>query len=414
MADTPSSNAPPRLAIFTSVLTGGGIQRSMRDLAVALVNQGYRVDLIVCHGDPNTENELHEAGVCCRVLKPSLPIVGRLLALQADPCAWRQLLRPVLLPFKSSTKLRYLAALRDYLRVDPPEALASAGTNCNLVAIWARRMTKTATRITVTERNMLSKRIGNHGHKWRSLYTGPLVAHAYRHADAVCGVSRAVADDLEQSFGLAKNSVGTVFNPTVNDSLRSGRKQTVDHPWFHNKDRPIVLSVGRLVKQKDHETLLRAFARVLETKAARLVIVGDGPLREPLEKRCAVLGIDNDVAWIGWDDNPFAYMAAADALVLSSWWEGLPGVLIQALACGCPVVATDCPGGSAEILDDGKYGNLVPVGDSQMMANAIDAMIAHPPDRERLIARGEVFSAESAARRYAEVMLGHNCRERNN
>lgn len=177
MTGTSASTDPLRLAIFTSILTGGGIQRSMRDLAVALVNQGYRVDLLVCHGDRDTESELHRAGVRCRILKRSPPVVGRLLSLRADPGAWRVLMRPVLLPVKSTTKLHYLAALRDYLRDEPPDALVSAATNCNLAAIWARRLAKTKTRIAVTERNMLSMRIGNGGRKWRSYYAGPLVAH---------------------------------------------------------------------------------------------------------------------------------------------------------------------------------------------------------------------------------------------
>lgn len=283
MSETMPSTEPIRLAIFTSVLTGGGIQRSMRDLALALVDHGYQVDLLVCHGDRDTEAELHKAGIRCLALKRSIPIVGRLLALRADSDAWRPLMRPVLLPLKSSTKLRYLAALRDYLRDEPPTALVAAGTNCNLVAILAKHLTQARTQIAVTQRNMLSSLIVNGGRKWRWQYVAPLIAHLYPQADAVSAVSRAAADDLARICNMSSDKVATVFNPTVTSNLRTGRQQTVDHPWFQNKDRPIILSVGRLVKQKDHATLLHAFAHVRATTSARLVVVGDGPLRDSLK-----------------------------------------------------------------------------------------------------------------------------------
>lgn len=410
MTGTPTSADSPRLAIFTSVLTGGGIQRSMRDLAIALVNTGYQVDLIVCHGDTDTERELSRSGVRCIILARSAPLIGRALALRADPAAWRLLMRPTLAPLKSSTKLRYLASLRDYLRNTPPDALVAAATNCNLVAIWAQLLARATTRLTIVEHNMLSKRIENGRHKWRWRCIGPLVAHTYRQADAIGAVSRAVANDLAHISGIDSTDIHFLFNPNINDGLRQGRQQPIDHPWFKQKNCPIVLSVGRLAPQKDHATLLRAFAQVLKTRPARLVIVGDGPLRDTLQAQCVSSGIENAVTFVGWQTNPFAYMASADVLVLSSWWEGLPGVLIQALACGCPVVATDCPGGSAEILDGGQYGELVPVGDARAIANAIVEILAYPPNRKELIAHGETFSDKKAAQCYARVMLDNPAR----
>lgn len=408
MNDTPTKSGAAHLAIFTSIIHGGGIQASMRDLAVALVDMGYQVDLVVCHGDKTTEQQMNKAGVRCVVLSKSSSLRGRLLALHADPGGWKVLLRPVLFPLKSATKIRYLAALRSYLEHAQPDALVGAGTQCNLVALWARQLAQTATRITVTERNMLSNRISHRKNQWRWRYAAPLISRTYASADVIGGVSGAAADNLAEVCGLKRDNIAVLYNPTVNDRLRAGAREPVTHPWFQNRDQPLILSVGRLVEQKDPATLLKAFAIVRQTRSARLVMVGDGPLRDALQTQATTLGIADDIAWIGWSDNPFAYMAAADVMVLSSLWEGLPGVLIQALACGCPVVATDCPGGSAEILQNGSFGRLVPMRDANTMADAITATLAEPADSDRLKMRGNAFASEQAAQAYAETMLhGH-------
>jgi glycosyltransferase involved in cell wall biosynthesis len=152
--------------------------------------------------------------------------------------------------------------------------------------------------------------------------------------------------------------------------------------------------------QKDFPTLLKAFARVRAVREARLVILGEGKKRIELETLAQELGVAAEVDLPGWVDNPFAWMARAAVFVLSSAYEGLPGVLIQALACGCPVVSTDCPSGPAEILAGGTYGPLVPVGDDQALANAIFAVLSAPPDRDRLRARAAMFSMDRAVDQY--------------
>ncbi|MDN5849749.1 MAG: glycosyltransferase, partial [Nitrococcus sp.] len=193
-------------------------------------------------------------------------------------------------------------------------------------------------------------------------------------------------------------------NPTVTPALLEQARSRPQHPWFVPGAPPVVLGVGRLVEHKGFATLLRAFARVRETRPAWLMVLGEGPERSALQRLSAELGIADAVAMPGWVDNPIAYMAGAGILVLSSHWEGLPGVLIEALASGCPVVATDAPGGAAEILDHGAYGKLVRIGDVPAMAAAILETLAHPPDRDRLKARANEFSVERSARRYQEVL----------
>ena len=398
-----ASAASKRLCVFTSALGGGGVQRSMRQLASGLAARGYTVDLVVCHGDRQLARELAAAHVNVVVLRPSWPGVGRLLALKADPLALGLLGSTVLWPLKTWRKLAYLAALRDHLRQHPPVGLLSAMTQCNLVALWAHRLAGCPGRAVVSERNMLSAFITRHADKWRWQYLAPLVAHAYQRADAIVAVSQAVADDLAHTTGLAHAAIVTAPNPVIDDVLRGDVAEARRGPHLASR-KPTVLGVGRLVDQKDPMTLLRAFARVRRHRSARLVLIGEGDQRPALLAEAAALGIAEDVSLPGWDERPFHAMAMADVFVLASRWEGLPGVLIQALACGCPVVATDAPGGSAEILAHGRYGHLVPVGDVEAMAQAIEASLDAPGDRAARLARAEDYSVERATAVYAALL----------
>ena len=180
----------------------------------------------------------------------------------------------------------------------------------------------------------------------------------------------------------------------------------VNHPWFGDGNVPVVLSVGRLSQEKDYATLLRAFAEVVRSRPARLVILGEGSERENLLELASRLGVSQRVALPGFDINPFAYMSKAGVFVLSSRYEGFPNTLAQAMACGVPVVSTDCRSGPREILEDGKWGPLVPVGDWRGMANAIVETLDDPLPAERLISRASVYSVEASVNRYLEVLIG--------
>jgi glycosyltransferase involved in cell wall biosynthesis len=153
------------------------------------------------------------------------------------------------------------------------------------------------------------------------------------------------------------------------------------------------------------DTLLDAFAVLRARRPVRLVVLGEGDLRRTLAKQIRRLGIEEDVAFPGFVDNPFRYMAAASLFVLSSRWEGLPGVLIQALACGCPVVSSDCPSGPREILADGRYGELAPVDDAPALADAMDRTLDRPRNSEALIERAEQYSIDRSVERYLSLLL---------
>jgi glycosyltransferase involved in cell wall biosynthesis len=226
----------------------------------------------------------------------------------------------------------------------------------------------------------------------------------YPAADVIVAVSSGVADDLARVTALPRNQIRPIYNPVVTHELITQSQETVDHPWFSANAPPVVLGVGRLAAQKDFSTLIRAFARVRATREVRLLILGEGRKRPTLEALAASLGVAKDVSLPGFCDNPFSAMAYAAVFVLSSAYEGLPGVLIQALACGCPVVSTDCPSGPAEILEAGTHGLLVPVGDDAALATAICSTLNAPPQADWLRARAAEFSVEKATDRYLEIL----------
>ncbi len=263
--------------------------------------------------------------------------------------------------------VRALPRLARYLKQERPSALLATLSQPNLVAILARRLARVPTRVVVREANTPTQEF-RQAQLFKDRIVPRLIARIYRQADVVVAVSRGVAESLS-ALGVPNPVV--IYNPVLNDRLRQLSREMPTHPWFHTPEVPVVLGVGRLEPQKDFATLLNAFAIVLQVRPARLVIFGEGNERSHLERLAQSLGIADHVALPGFTPNPFPAMRHASVFVLSSRFEGLPNALIQAMACGCPVVSTDCPSGPREILDGGRYGHLVPVADPVAMAKAI-------------------------------------------
>lgn len=382
MTNNAMNNDHKHVALFVFGLSGGGVPKMMINLSHALAERGHRVDLLA--------------------IRPHGPLYSQLSArVRLVPLGgWRTGL-PWIARKRRRQIMAALPALLSYLRRERPDVLVSADHWVNFCAILGCMLTRGPTRVAVSQRMHLSR------HAKNKPFLRRLVSRLYPHANAIVAVSNGVADDLASTTGLNHQNITTIYNPVVTPELKEYARIPLKHPWFAPGAPPLVLAVGRLTLQKDFASLLRAFARVRMVRPARLMILGDGSRRQDLNILAERLGVVDDVALPGFVANPYAYMARASVFALSSAWEGFGNVLVEALACGCPVVSTDCPSGPAEILDHGVYGRLVPVGDDAALAAAILATLDAPPDARRLQARAANFSVERAVDRYSELLLGN-------
>lgn len=358
------------LAIFLVALSGGGAERVMLYLARGFVEQGLNVDLVL----------VKKEGPYLSSIPPGVRVVD----------------------LGASRLLLSIPALIRYLQQNKPTALLSAMEDINVAALWARRIAGVSTRVVVTVHNTLSQESQNSIEIKKRL--APYLARLfYPWADAVVTVSKGSAEDLAQ-LGISSERLKVIYNPVVTPELAKKAAEPVEHPWFEAGATPVILAVGRLEKQKDFPTLIRAFALVKQQRPVRLMILGEGTERASLEALVRELGNGADVALPGFVDNPYAYMAKAAVFVLSSLYEGLPTVLIEAMAGGTPVVSTDCKSGPAEILENGRYGKLVPVGDIKSLADAIATTLDESPDRAALQRLAAEFSLEKAVTQYLQVL----------
>lgn len=285
-----------------------------------------------------------------------------------------------------------------------PDIVFSTSSGANIVAVMARSILGKRFRLVLSERNVLY-----HGRKTlKRRIVVQLKRMLYHKADCITSVSGGVKQDLVDMLGIAPQRIKVVYNPVVTDDLPELMQQEVDHPWFRDPI-PIVLGVGRLVREKDFETLIKAFERVRRNRACRLVILGHGPLNRSLRRCVRRLGLESEVWFAGYDKNPFRYMARCSLFVLSSRDEGLPGVLIQAMACGAPVISTNCHAGPEEIITGGVDGLLVPVGDVDALAGQMEFCLDNEDACRRMAqkARKSVsrFSVEAVLPQYLDALI---------
>jgi len=291
------------------------------------------------------------------------------------------------------------------LRREPPLAIVSNRERGRPALLVARALAGARTRIVFRIGNPVSIHIARRrGHKrW---IRGAAIRWTYPRADALIVNSRALATDVVNAAGVAASRVHVLANPTIGNRLEAQGTEASGHPWLDAGPRacPVVLGVGRLAPQKDFATLIRAVARIAPHRPLRLIIVGEGKERERLRQLAGDLGIGENVDLPGFVTAPAAWMARADVFALSSRWEGSPNVLIEALALGCPCVATRCPTGPDEILENGRYGPLVPVGDDDALARALEAVLDNPLPADTLRAAAAPFREDIAAAAYARVL----------
>jgi glycosyltransferase involved in cell wall biosynthesis len=307
----------------------------------------------------------------------------------------------------------YLAIfeLAAYFRKEAPDAVICRGVPFAVPALVARAMASSKPVIVMTLHSNLHHDIGNG--IYRSSF---MLRWLARFALACCDHAVPVSEGIRDSYsGLTKDQTKftTIHNPVVSDSLLVAGAAEAPDPWLaEGRAFRTLLIVGRLAPEKDHATALRALGLLRATDDVRLLVIGGGPLLEQLEEQARQVGVQDAVRFLGRLENPYAYMRKAHALVLSSRTEGLPGVLIQAMAMGCPVVATDCHSGPREILEGGKWGPLVPVGDDQSLAAAIRRVLAAPPPPELLKRRAQEFSARASSEKLLSLIWELNLRRK--
>jgi len=366
-----------KIAPFSATLGGGGAQRVMASLANGFYRAGYAVDMVLVQRVGGYLDELDD-GV--RVVD-----------------------------LASSRTLFSIFPLIRYLRRARPDVLLATQGHVNIIAVIARMLACKSTRICVRESNNVSANVRNTG-GWKASVSQRFIRVAYSAANKVIAPSQGVADDLVKSFGILENHIVVIPNPIDIERIQALAKEPLAELLWAEKSLPIVLGVGSLTAQKEFTTLIKAFSEAVRSADAKLIILGEGEERESLYALVKSLGLNESVSFPGFVQNPFAYMKQAVMYVLSSRFEGLPNTLLQALAVGTPVVATDCPSGPREILEGGRWGRLVPVGDVDAMAQAIidglEGRIKKPPfglmeDRYGMI---------GITQKYLDVLLGHTGR----
>jgi glycosyltransferase involved in cell wall biosynthesis len=299
-------------------------------------------------------------------------------------------------------RLTTVPAVARYLREVRPRALLGAGHRFNISAAWVRYLARDS-RIFLSVHNTMSREVQARG-AYRRWQRRQAISRFYPLADGIIAVSDGVAEDLVQHFGIARESVSVIHNPIVTDDLIRRAGEPLSHPWFTGEGPPVILSVGRLSRQKAFGTLIRAFEIVRRQLDCRLIILGEGPERGALEALAESLGVSGNVQMPGFEDNPVRYMAHADVFALSSDYEGFGNVLVEALAAGAPVVSTDCPSGPAEILDGGRYGRLVTPGDPPALADAIMGTLRDPRAVDQGRAAVRPYEADTVAKQYAGIL----------
>ena len=361
-----------RIALFVSSLRGGGAERVMLEIAGGLARRGLSVDLVLARAE----------GPYMELLSKDVRLID--LGSNRTVTSFHKLIR--------------------YLHRDRPDVLLSTLEVTNVLALIARKFFFRDLRLVVRQAIPLSMEM-THG-SFRVRIIQRILKHLLPAADAVVGVSSGVAADLRRNVPRASDLILAIPNPVGIADIAEKAALPMEHPWFSDDSGPVILSAGRLTSVKDHATLLRAFSDVIRSRPAHLVILGVGPERENLLELAQRLGVSHQVDLPGFMLNPFAYMSKARVFALPSRYEGFPNVLVQAMACGTPVVSTDCRSGPSEILEDGKWGHLVPVGDWRAMAKAILDTLDNPIPSDELIARASDFSADASIDRYMEVLTG--------
>lgn len=358
---------PKKLCIYIPYYDNGGVERMLVNLANGIQALGVDVDFVVCD--------------------TSRPYLSKL-----SP-------RIRLIQLKSPL----LAETIHYLATEGPDAVLCAKESSLDLALKARKRGALnvpiyCRAVTNSSRQLQDKNIIVRWLRKRAL------KRYYQQVDGIIAVSSGVADDIQAIAGISSEKIKVANNPVITPELETMSNEVIIHPWFDIGQPPVIIGIGRLSRAKNFPLLLEAFALVRKKINCRLLILGEGRQRALLEQRASQLGIADEFALPGFIENPYPHLKNAAIFVLSSHWEGSPNVLTEALALGTPVVSTDCPSGPREILQGGRFGALVPVNNSEALAQAIKDTLHNPLPPETLRSAASAFNAENSARQYLDAM----------
>lgn len=363
-----------KICLFMADFAGGGAERVMVILANGFAARGYDVDLVVARA----------SGPYHKLVSKEVRVLG--LGARLLSC---------LLPFAA------------YIRSEKPTCVLAAGEHACVISLFAGLLSWRHPRIVLTLHTNIRTPIGHRrGLKER---TNTLLLQAlFRFSDCIVAVSDDLRREAIQLIGGDKSKYLTAYNPIFSHELTVLAAESPRHAWLEGNSVPVIITVGRLVKEKAFDTLLRAFSLLVKHVEAKLIILGEGPERRRLETISCELGVQDRVDFVGFVVNPYAYLSRARVFVLSSRWEGFGNVLVEAMAVGTPIVATNCPFGPREILEEGRWGTLVPVDDPQALSEAIRATLDSKAHRSDLKQRARFFSIDRALNLYEQALGLHH------
>jgi len=364
-----------KVTLFSPDLDGGGAERITLYIANYLAKKGVEVNLILGQAK----------GPYLALLDSEIKLIDLNLS-------------------DKHVTLKSLFKLIKHINKEKPDVVFSTLFRANIILSLAKKISKHKPRVVLRHPNMLfPNRKGKESIKGWAIKR--MAIKAAEHSDATIVTSRAMNEELYKHISKAvRSKIRIIPNPVPIEEIRKKSKHPIEHSLFFNSDIPTILAVGRFVEQKNFEMLIKAFSMVSKRKNAQLLILGEGPLRAELENLIFQLGLSNTVHLPGFVDNPYAYMGRSSLFVLSSKWEGFPNVLVEAIACGLPVISTNCSGGSREILENGKWGKLVPVNDKDALAEAmLDSLKEknYPAVENRAFS----FSMENILGKYIELFF---------
>ncbi|MCD6528135.1 glycosyltransferase [bacterium] len=359
-----------KISFFLPSLRGGGAEKVFVTLANEFAKRNFKVDLVLAQKEGPYLKEVSE--------------------------------KVRMVNLKAKRVLYSLLPLIKYLKKEKPDVLISTLDHANIIAILAKLISRVQTKIIVRVANTLSLSLkGTKFHKrWLRLYG---VKIFYPFADKIIAVSKGVADDLVKRSKIPRKKIKVIYNPTDFEKIQEKMKENTGHPWLDRKECPVILGIGKFHQQKNFPLLLKSFALLRKKRKIKLIILGEGKERKDLENLIRKLNLQEDVDLPGFKENPYSFLAKADVYVLSSLWEGFPNTLLEALACGTPVVSTNCLSGPAEILENGKYGKLIPINNERALAKAIEETLESPLNSKILEEKAKDFGLKKIAKEYLKL-----------